>query len=235
MFRPVTLIAAALLIQGAAAQDTTPADEPLMDEVVDEIIVRGGKINPALAAFEAGDFATAEIEFTKNARCARRVERNRAAALDQLRSNQIGQNVRAGGASSGGGQAAAQSGQTGQGGAPATFQASATRADEADEAEEAVSLSTCGNRGYQVYMAGLSQLQLGKIAEVKDSFAQAVTLNKNLYDAHYRLGLIGLLEGDEKKARKHLGRMRTIGRRCRDCADKGEIDAFAADLAARLR
>lgn len=227
MFRPVTLVAAALLLQGAAAQDTVPSDE-----VVDEIIVRGGKINPALAAFEAGDYATAEIEFTKNARCARRVERNQAAALDQLRSNQIGQNVRAGGASSGGSQAAAQSGQAGQGGATSpTFQASATRADVA---EEAVSVSTCGNRSYQVYMAGLSQLQLGKIAEAKDSFAQAVALNKNLYDAHYRLGLIGLLEGDEKKARKHLKRMRTIGRRCRDCSDRREIDAFAVDLAARL-
>ena len=84
-------------------------------------------------------------------------------------------------------------------------------------------------------MRGLSRLQLGKVAEAKDDFDQAVTIDKNLYDAHYRLGLIDLLEGDEKGARRHLKRMRTISKRCRrDCDVRDEIDASIADLSARL-
>lgn len=215
---------------GADAQEADEAPPAQDDEVVDEIIVRGGRINPAMEAFRAGDYARAEIEFEKNAMCALRVERNRLAAIEQIQTNQTRQTVQAEAVSNGG--SSAEAAQAAPPPAPSSgFQAPATRAAEAEEETYA---PTCGNRGYQVYMVGMSQLQLGRIDEAKRNFQRATTYNKNLPDAHYRLGLIALLEGDAKAARRQAKALRRMLRRCRDCDVREEIVASADDLDARI-
>ena len=232
MKRKLMPAAVVLAAQAAAfAQEAGDAPAPQEEEVVDEIIVRGGRINPAMEAFRAGDYARAEIEFERNAMCALRVERNRLAAIDQIQSNQTTQALQSGASSNGGSSAGAA-----QAAPPpppnSGFQAPATRAAEA---EDEVDPGTCTNRGFQVYMAGLSQLQLGRTDEAKRSFERATTYNKNLYDGHYRLGLIALLEENPKGARRQLKTLRRLAKRCRrDCDAREEILARIDDLDARL-
>ena len=55
------------------------------DKVLDTVTVEGIQDDPAMAAFRAGDFATAELEFLDNAMCALRRERNLSAAVDGAR------------------------------------------------------------------------------------------------------------------------------------------------------
>ena len=229
--RTTVAMTAALAAHGTVlAQEADDAPAP-QEEPVDEIIVRGGRINPAMEAFRAGDYARAEIEFERNAMCALRVERNRLAAIDQIQSNQTTQALQSGASSNGGSSAGAA-----QAAPPppqnSGFQAPATRAAEA---EDEVDPGTCTNRGFQVYMAGLSQLQLGRTDEAKRSFERATTYNKNLYDGHYRLGLIALLEENPKGARRQLKTLRRLAKRCRrDCDAREEILARIDDLDARL-
>jgi len=53
---------------------------------VDEIVSRGTiQTDPAMSAWNAGDYATAEIEFKQNAFCALRVERNFQAGIEMPR------------------------------------------------------------------------------------------------------------------------------------------------------
>lgn len=216
--------AAALLSAcGAAlAQDEVPEQH----QADDVIIVEGeGSPNRAMNAFNAGDYATAEIEFEKNMRCALRRERNREAGLDQLQSGAIDRTVRSGGASNGGGQAAAAVG-------PASASDASFRgvASSVGEAEEAFRVATCADRGFQIYMMAMSQLQLGKADEARRRFEQAVEVNEALYDAHYRLGLMKVLDDDPKGAAKHVKAIRRLSKQCRGCGEQGEIDARVAQL-----
>ena len=209
----------------AVAQDEETVDP---DTVTDTIIVTGGRRSRGMSAFIAGDYATAEVEFAKNARCALRRERNQVAALDQIQQNQATQAASAGGAANGAG------GQQGATAAPPPpqpgFQAPAQRQETPRDDR-----LDCGERGFQVYMKGLSQLQLGKLDEAKASFRQAGNLDRTLYDAQYRLGLIAILEGNEAEARRRLRAVSSILRRCRRCEDRDEIVARREHLEAALR
>ena len=204
---------------------------PVKEEDVDTIIVRAGRRSRGMAAFESGDYATAEIEFGLNARCALRRERNRLAGIDQIQQGQIGQEAglapSAGQANpQGPGSSAPPPASAGAQNFQAPAQAFATGSD--DDLD-------CGERGFQIYMKGLSQLQLGKVEEAEDSFRQAGNLNKNLYDAQYRLGLIALLNGDEKEARWRLNAIKRILKRCRKCQVREEIIVRRDHLEAALR
>ena len=213
---------------GAAQEGGARAD----DEAEDVIVVRGRR-SRGMAAFEAGDYATAEVEFQKNARCALRKERNRAAALDQIQSNQTTQALGDAGARG------VQGNPTGPGAAaapppppssPSFVPPAGMRAEGTDDTLD------CGNRAFQLYMRGLSQLQLGKIDEAEESFRRAGDLDRDLYDAQYRLGLIAILRGDEEAARWRLGAVERILRRCRRrCENRAEIVARRDHLASALR
>jgi len=71
-FGAALLILSALISAPALAKDT-----PSSSETIDEIIVTGTlQRDTAMAAYLAGDYVTAEIEFERNAFCALRATRN---------------------------------------------------------------------------------------------------------------------------------------------------------------
>ena len=215
--------AVCLALSLAAPVTAQDADE-------EDVIVVQGRRSPAMTAFEAGDYATAEVEFARNARCALRVERNGAAAIDQIQSGQVDQNVR--------GTPSSTSAGAGQNGAPPATAAPTPQGFRVPPGRQGKDNTRpdCAERGFQVYMKGLSQLKLGKIEAARDSFRQAGNLDRNLYDAQYRLGLIALLDGDEKEVRWRVRALSSILRRCkRHCDAREEIAARREHLERALR
>ena len=81
----------------------------------------------------------------------------------------------------------------------------------------------CKDRGLQLYMAGLSQLQLNLSKEAENSFERAISLKNRLYDAHYRLALIKLLREDKESAKTHFSKIKEILKVCDDCDVRDEI------------
>ena len=220
------------LSDARAMEAQAQAEAEFSDEVEDVIVVRGRR-GRGMAAFEAGDYVTAEVEFDKNARCAQRKERNRLAALDQIQANQTTQSL-GGGAAQG-----VQGNPTGPGtaAAPPPPPASPSFVPPAGmRAEGTRGPLDCGDRAFQLYMRGLSQIQLGKVDEAEDSFRRAGDLDRDNYDAQYRLGLIAVLRGDEDAARWRLGAVERILKRCRRrCDEREEIVARRDHLASALR
>ncbi len=220
-FLSTIAIAAAmsLAVPIAAAQDEAPESES-EDRVLDTVEVVGVQNDAAMAAFRAGDFETAEIEFLDNAMCALRRERNVRASVDSAQINSQRAEVftnSAGvdsGASSQGANAGA--GQTTPTGVAATDGVAARNLRNTYD-------RTCDAKARQLYFAGLSQIQLGKTNEALRSFEKATASSRILYDAHYKIGLIKLLTGDTRTAESELQKMEGILKRCRDCEAKQEI------------
>lgn len=207
---------AVALAASALAQDSEP---------MDEIIVRGTKqTDPAMSAFLAGDFETAEIEFERNAVCAHRVERNFAAGVEgardsSIRSDAFADSVAPLQPSGGIGGASASTPQV-----PSV--APSTSVNSSDFQKNKAELSrTCEDRGYQIYMMGMSQLQLGKREEAKEAFERAANIHRTLYDAYFRLSLMEYQDGDIKKAEKRFKSLQKIADRCKRCEAKNEIEA----------
>lgn len=203
----------------ATAQDEAPESES-EDRVLDTVEVVGVQNDAAMAAFRAGDYETAEIEFLDNAMCALRRERNVRASVDNAQINAQRAEVftNAAGVDSGASSrgANAGSGQTTPTGVAATDGVAARNLRNTYD-------RTCDARGRQLYFAGLSQIQLGKTNEALRSFEKATASSRILYDAHYKIGLIKLLTGDTNKAKSELQKMEGILKRCRDCEAKQEI------------
>lgn len=203
------------------AQDSDPANKA---EEQDVIIVTGQKqTDPAMSAFLAGDFETAEIEFDRNAFCALRVARNFRAGLDSARDDSIQVEV------AGNGNIANQP-TGGQGGVvtpPSATAAAPVSAFNSRDFQKSKSNTkrTCENRGFQIYMKGLSQLELGKIEDAKKTLYQATKVHRTLYDAHFKLSLLEYQAGDLDKAKKELKRLRKISTKCRRCEAKSEIES----------
>ncbi|MEM6555759.1 MAG: hypothetical protein AAF642_07795 [Pseudomonadota bacterium] len=194
--RPFFVAAVFLVLSGfilAHAQDDT-SDE--VERVLDSVVVTGVQNDEAMAAFRAGEYADAEVGFLGNARCAHRRERNLSAAIDSARSSSFRTDINP-----------AQP--NGASNAPGNIAQPVKR--------------TCAHRGFQVYMAGLSQIQLGKPEEARQNFKKATALSKILYDAHYKLALMALLDGDQKTAEKQLKKINGILKRCRRCPARQEI------------
>ena len=74
-------------------------------------------------------------------------------------------------------------------------------------------------------MTGLSQIQLGLPEEAEKNFKTASFVNKNIYDAHYRIALIELLRDDKDAAKSRLSDIKGVLKRCRDCEVRDEIIA----------
>jgi len=226
-------IAITLLLNSAAhAQQSEEANPELPSrEGIEEVVVLGQSQNDAaMSAFRSGDFKAAQDGFLKNARCALKRKR----ALESLVSNQtIGQQraataESAQGTSSGasGGppspgaiaQIESQAGSLNSGSIGGTFKGGAQK--KAEEKQE----YTCENQGFQLYMVGLSQIQLGKTEEALHNFTRATRLSRVLYDAHYRIGLISILNKDLVESRRQLKKIGAILKKCKKkCTVKDEI------------
>ncbi len=212
------LILPSSLVAQEAAQETTSEE----DRVLDTVRVEGAQNDAAMAAFRAGDFATAEVEFLDNAMCALRRERNLSASIDTARTDA----ARAETFSNSAGTSSGASDQGASAGAPqgATTNITASSGVAARNIDTKRD-RTCEERGRQLYMAGMSQIQLGKTNEALRNLEKATVASKVLYDAHYKIGLIKLLKGDSKTAKSELAKMEGILKRCRDCNDRPEIVA----------
>lgn len=205
----------------ANAQDIDTNVETEDEEIVlDSVTVTGVQNDAAMAAFRAGDYVTAEVEFLDNAMCALRRERNLSATVENARisaqraetfANSTGSNS---GASTRGVGAGAQT-DTPTGIAASSGVAARNAQTKLDR--------TCEKRGRQLYFAGLSQIQLGKTEEALRSFEKATVASKILYDAHYKIGLIKILGGDNGGAKSELAKIEQILARCRGCEAKQEI------------
>jgi len=218
----IVLVAAMSLAAPAISAQEEAETEEGAERVLDTVEVTGLQRDAAMAAFRAGDFETAEVEFLDNAMCALRRERNLTSSVENA---QIGslraetfQNAVGGdsGASSRGANAGTGSGQQTATGA-AAIDGIATRNIQNTFDR------TCEMRGRQLYFAGLSQIQLGKTNDALRNFERATVASKILYDAHYKIGLIKLLSGDTKTAESELKKIDGILKRCRNCEAKQEI------------
>lgn len=220
-FLPTLMFAATIALSAPAMSAQDEAGEPEGDEkVLDTVEVVGVQNDVAMAAFRAGDYETAEVEFLDNAMCALRRERNLRSSVETARTNSTRAEVFTNsatvdsGASSQGANAGA--GQQTPTGVAAVDGIAARNLRNTYE-------RTCDARGRQLYFAGLSQIQLGKTNEALRSFEKATSVSTILYDAHYKIGLINLLTGDAKTAESELKKIEGILKRCRDCEAKSEI------------
>lgn len=206
-------------IQISHAQEAEPATAEVEDDEVERIIVEGQNYDAAMKAFNSGDFATAELEFKKNAKCALRIELNQLAFKEGLQNAGINQNVQgvAGVTNTQIGQVT-DSVQSADAGIAANLGGGSRNKVRKDTPQR-----TCKNRAFQLYMQGLSQYQLGKQEEAEKNFKTAVFLNKNIYDARFRLTLMDLLNKDVKGAKKGFKELQAILERCDDCEAKAEI------------
>lgn len=196
------------------AQDAAPDDE---------IISRGTvQTDPAMSAWNAGDFATAEIEFKKNAFCALRAERNFASAVESAREDSTRSTVGSGVADTIGGSPAPGGG---AGGNATTANPSTRLTSNNFKNKDSETKRSCDNRGFQIYMTGLSQLKLGKRSEAKQSFKRAAAMRKDLYDAHFRLGLLEYQDGNLDKSKRHFKKLKKLESRYRSGEANTEIKA----------
>ena len=214
----IGLMAVGTLCSGplfAAVQDDPQTNNN--DEDIENITVTARAGDAAMQAFNAGNFELAEIKFKENERCALRVERNRQAFIEGVRESQISQEVNGGGVNTG-------SSMTDSNAARVEGKSSMNAiAAKTQKAEDKVRENTCENRAFQIYMAGMSQLQLGRAEDAEASFERAVALSQIQYDAHYRLALMKLLRQDKSGAEGHLEAINSILKRCYNCDAREEI------------
>ncbi|MCA8902782.1 MAG: tetratricopeptide repeat protein [Hyphomonas sp.] len=163
----------------------------------------------ALAAFNAGDYETAEAEFTLVYEYIRRQINMRDIAFTQGRmSEDVGAGI------SDLDYSAFLLG-VGADYARATRNPNVRQLDRDD-------------MGVPLYMAGLSQIQLGKYAEAKKSFYSALAYRKDIPDIRFRIGLLELRDGDAAKAEKQVKALGKIIRKCTpDCIDEDGNDLIA--------
>jgi len=196
------------------------------DEVIATGTIRGG--DPAMGAFFSGDFETAEIEFQKNFRRIKRdnmqTRHNAASASSTTFTSEI---IAGPGATSGNGGGAnnVQSN--------TVPQSLGTIAGRAQRTGEGALSGT--DLGFQKYMIAMSQLQLRKYDEAKENFKTAITMNKSLYDANLRLGLLEMRDGNLEAAQKMLQRLNKQVKRCRNvCKERIELTEAQQTLATAL-
>jgi tetratricopeptide (TPR) repeat protein len=193
---------------GSAARETQAAGTPSASAHDDEqqvVVVEAWRRDRALDAFLRGDFATAEVEFKKNVRCIRRNELQLEYALRQGMIDLARANF---------------PNAAGVAYAPPNIHNLPLRPDQITE-------RTCYNKEWQLYMIGLSQIQLGRFAEAKKSLSSVMRMSKEdlLFDAHYRVGLLELLEGDVEGANRRLTHLTKMERSCRARGTRCEVHA----------
>lgn len=207
-----------ILTSNALAQESQQVDNK-----IERIEVTASFNDAAMKAFSQGQFDIAEIEFKKNATCARIAENNKRAAINGLVNNSLVNELSVAHAEIDTSQEGANSA-TRDTGTSSVTQGSGASFGKLITVEK-IQKRTCTNRGFQLYMVGMSQIQLGQVKEAEENFETGVFLNKNLYDAHHRLALMKLLRGDKDGAQGELTSMKKILNRCRKCDVRDEIIA----------
>jgi TolA-binding protein len=195
-------------------------DQPIAES--DEIIVEGQRLqggDAAMSAFLKGDFVTAEIEFEKNFIALRR-DRESLVRFGQDVSNATLQ-----------GDASLLTDTSGD--APNSTDVSAgPRPNITARQAGGPRLATSGrDLGTQLYMAGLSELQQGKVVEAERSFKRAVGFNDRLYDARMRWALLKLNStGDLEFAQRQLKLLQRSSDRCKNCDQREELEMAVSTL-----
>jgi len=212
---PLTLM---VISSSAFAQNAAQEEDVVIGTAIKQT-------DPAMSAFLSGDYATAEIEFDRNAFCALRAERNFRSGVEDARDSTIRADVNV--------EADIGAQPTGGPGASGglTIQTAPTVAPNASvnssdfQRNESKNKRTCETRGYQVYMKGMSQLKLGKTAEAKETLYKATKIHRTIYDAHFRLSLMEYQDGNIEKAKSEFKKLKKIAKRCLRCDAKPEIDS----------
>lgn len=223
-FQIMFSILALSIYSGAIAQESA-ATKSLQDPVnIDEIISQGqraGSNHPGMNAFFEGDFTKAEIEFEReflSLKRGRSAIENAAfeAVSGQLRSQELGSissaTTPSTGALSGG--ATSSSINTGGSQSPATSVADGKRKNKTSRGILTDGKVTDHDFSFSKYMAGLSELQLGKYEEAEKSFKTALFYNSKNYDARLRLGLLHLKNERYEDAAKQLEKLDKMRRKC---------------------
>ena len=225
----------------AAAVNTAYSQDSksTINSAEDEIIVFGKRRtagNRGMAAFNAGDYKTAEIEFDKHYTSLRRADRAlQNAAIDGAASaltTQIAQGLPQ--ASATGLSAPSPSPTVSVNAKPfangASLQANPSLTNLVNNGKV-----TYKNFAFAKYMSGLTQIQLGKLDEAKLSFRESVDHYGKNYDARLRLGLLELRDGDYDSARKQLLKLDKLRKDCRSkCKDYEGIRSATLSLAKAL-
>jgi tetratricopeptide (TPR) repeat protein len=222
----LSLFCLALPLTGLAQNSSSQQETPFVDEIIVTGKVRGG--DPAMSAFLNGDFETAEIEFNKNLKNLIRVGNLSENSFLQSQTDQLSAELRNGPPSvgpSGGSQPAQVT--------PQSVNLTGFQQARPKPSEEV--LVSGADKGFQLYMMGLSQIQLGKYEDAKTSFKRAIRLNKTLYDARTRLGLIYLSESNFDASREQLIALNKIRMACKQrCKRKEKIETATLTLAKEM-
>ena len=213
------LSAAALFAMPYAASAQDAADAPV-EEIEDVVIVegvrRGG--DPAMDAWYRGDFKQAEIEFEKNFSRLKQGVRLKQTQIEQNASDALQTQILSGAnTGSAGSQEGADAG-LGADAQSASLVYTNQRFRPGDQDPNIVRSGT--DLGAQLYMAGLSELKLGKFSEAKESFERALFYNDTLHDARLRLGLLALQDNDADEARKQLRRLEARLKSCHSACER---------------
>ena len=191
-----------IAVSPASSQLSDQPEGPAEDEVIVEGTIRGA--DPAMSAWLAGDYVTAEIEFEKNFSRLKRIESAKRSAIEQNASDAIQGQIMAGANTDSGSSAESTSG----GVEPTSTTAQVYTNQRFRPGDEDPNTIGSGNDlGGQLYMAGMSELRLGKLDEAKESFDRALFYNQTLHDARLRRGLLAVAEGDMSEARRQLERL----------------------------
>lgn len=198
-------VALSLFIAAPAfAQDPEPDAAQTSVSAGDTITVTGWR-DRALDAFMRGDFVTAEEEFGENLSC---IQRQRTLLEWAIQD------------------AIADAGRGNQG---ISLTISPQQPGEIAE-------RTCFAPEWQLYMMGLSEIQLGRLQEAKYSLGRAARMSNDelMFDAHFRVGLLELLDGNVDLAEQRLRRLRSIQRNCNargmECEVHADLDVAVAYL-----
>jgi len=209
-----------ILILFTASLANAQSSPPTEDEVISRGQLRGS--DPAMDAFLRGDYATAEVEFQKKFEALRRNKRIKEDAFLQARDN-----LRAGDINNLSLQSASSDGRTAS--PPLTSASSAAvTVNRQKEIKGENIISSGRDIGVQLYMKGLSQIQLKKYDDAKASFKSALKLSKNirLHDARLRLGLLELRDGRKDEAQRQLKKLKQLSKRCnKRCDAKSDIQS----------
>ena len=222
----------------ASAQDSIAAQSPKTPAITDEIITEGqrGRSNhPAMEAFFDGDFVTAEIKFEREfLRLKRRTTAIENAAFEasngQIRSESLASGRSASSTSASNlGNNSSQSNNS--------FTPSTT-GDVTNKNKSGIGILNDGkvtghDFAFVKYMAGLSELQLGKYKEAEKSFKTSLFHNSKNYDARLRLGLLHLKNKRYDAAAKQLEKLDKMRRKCikTSCEDHKFITNATVELA----
>lgn len=181
------------------APQTAEAPAEVEDEEQPEVLVEAWRIDRAMDAFLRGDFVTAEVEFKKNIKCIRRhdLEMDYAIRHAQLTMYRT------------------------------QFAVDAPGIYNLPRRPGEIRERTCHSKAWQYYMIGLSQIQLGRFDEAKKSLRTATGLTRNdvMFDAHYRVGLLELMEGDIESADRRLAHLVSLNQSCRARGKRCEVGA----------